>query len=361
MSNRNTPLWLLMIITLITNSMKKSYLFLFAAFCLLCLSSCEKKPAPIDDNGEEEVEYVEVGLKPKGVEVSVTPKSTRASSSDDLYGVNIWDITNYHKEGEDDWMGLQSDSYAAWLTEDITTEKIRLRKGRCYRICVVYIPNAKNVLYDYSGVYPPFAIIFGKFAHLGMGVCYGEYGVGGDNYGAIRKKGDKASGSFSSGYYFSDVDKYQGDLLVEASTDITLDVNLYKVMLGLNVNIQNMSEGYVKIRSDANEGTGNNEIILTPSNPSVNKYIVMGNYQYDPQKKDYVGSLGFIIEYYDAEGNSFIVRQYPLESDYEKDCVELTTMSTINISIDIQEFLDSIDAGLTPYIVEGSGRKDVYL
>lgn len=341
--------------------MKKSFLFYFAAFCLLCLSSCEKKPAPIEDNGEEEVEYVEVGLKPKGVDLSITPKSTRASSSDDLYGVSIFDITNMHKPGEDDWMGMQNDFYAAWLTEDITTEKIRLMKGRWYRIIVVYIPNAKNILYDYtSGHYPPFGLIFGKFAQLGMGVCYGNYCVGGDNYGAMRLKGDSNSGSFSSGYFLCPADKYQGDLLVEASSNITLDVNLYKVMIGLNVNIKNLSEGYVKIWSAANEGTNNHEIILTPSSPSVNKYIAMDNYQFVPSKQDYIGSIGFTIDYYDAEGNAFTIRQYPLDSDYDNGNVDLTTMSTINITIDIQEFLDSIDAGLNPHVVDSNG-KDVYL
>ena len=345
--------------------MKKSFLFYFAAFCLLCLSSCEKKPAPIDDNGEEAVEYVEVGLRPKGVDISVSPMNTKAGSSDGLYGVSIFKNLNTSQTT----YAIDAFPYAAWLTDDLSSETIKLVTGAKYYCYVVYIPNGKSVLADYdSGHYPPFATMDRTCPKLGDGVCYGgNYSAGGYNDGAARKKGDVMSSYFSTGYYFNDVEKYQGETEIEANANITIDVNLYKVMYALNVSVKNFSEGSIKIYSPMNEGIDNNVISLSPSNPSISKVLTFDNYAYASNNNgwpegtsfigpDYYGITRFEIEYTDSSNKTFSVMSVAYDG-----WDMIPRMSRINIEIDLEELLANVNAGLNANIVQDGEWKDIYL
>ena len=65
--------------------MKKTSLYLLAmASFLLCLYSCGKQLDPIPEEKEKEEVYVDLSLRPKGIDISVTPMATKASSSNDL-------------------------------------------------------------------------------------------------------------------------------------------------------------------------------------------------------------------------------------------------------------------------------------
>lgn len=328
--------------------MKKSFLFYFAAFCLLCLSSCEKKPAPIDDNGEEEVEYVEVGLKPKGIDISIDTRSTRASS-DDLYGMAVYKGLINDPNGKYD----SGSGYAGWLTEDLSSEKLKLKKGEVYYIVVLYIPNAKKILADYeSGTVVPFGALSQKFAKLGEGICYGDYASCAFNGGAAKKKGDKNSGMFSTGYFYSDVEAYQGEALITATGDMTIDINLYSIMFGLTVNITKFSEGSIRVSFPANgDEYGNNSFELTPSNPSVSRVIELGSPYFFDDIKEMAGGLEMVIDYFDKEGKAYRLAKY--ENGW------ITRMSRVNVNIDLEAALESIEAGLNPYVVPNGEWKDI--
>ena len=327
---------------------KKSFLFCFAALCLLCLSSCEKKSAPIDDNGVEEEEYVEVGLRPKGVDISIDTRSTRASS-DDLYGINVLKGYLNSPDGSKHY----NECYAGWLTEDLSSEKLKLKKGEVYYIEVLYIPNAKKVLADYeSGSVVPFGAFGNKFAKLGDGICYGDYSSCGFNGGAAKKKGDKDSGMFSSGYFYSDVEAYQGEALITATGEMTIDINLYSIMFGLNVNITNFAEGAVRVSFPANgDEYGNNSFELTPSKPSVSKVLELGCPCYLDDINEIVGGLEMYIDYFNKDGKTYRLATYVNG--------EVQRMSRININIDLEIALESIEAGLNAKMVPNGDWKDI--
>ena len=226
-------------------TMKKSILFLVMAMSMLyCLCSCEKSDNSNDIETEETEEYVELGLSLKGIDISTSPMSTKASSSD-LYCVGIYydyDVTNGNTSGNE---------YAAWLTDDITSEKIKLRKGKKYQCKVVYFPNGKKVLADYkNGSVYPICGMHLKTPKLEDGVIYdNNYGWGNLIHGAAKKKGDADSGMPASGYYFNDVVRYHGGTIIEANADIEAEVNLYLQMYELNVEVKNFTEGYIDIKS----------------------------------------------------------------------------------------------------------------
>ena len=318
--------------------MKKVLLFFVAATILLLnLQSCDNNASiePIE-------EYVELKLKPKGVDITVTPMS-RASSSD-LYCVGIY------KDGD----GASGLEYASWLTDDITSEKFILRKGQKYQCKVIYFPNGKEVLEDYTtgSVYP----ICGephKTPQLSDGIIYDtKYGWGNVILGAAMKKGNAKSGMSASGYFFNDVVRYHGGTVIDAQSDLEAEINLYLQMYELSVEVKNLKEGYIEIKGLQNVGWGdaenNNTIRLTPENPSIATKRVYDDVPYDFAKydsdfKNYEGGANFILYYTDAQGKTITI-----------DKVEhsIKRIHRLNISFDIQEFLESINAGITANPIE---------
>lgn len=325
--------------------MKKSILFLVMAMSMLYyLCSCEKSDNSNDIETEETEEYVELGLSLKGIDISTSPMSTKASSSD-LYCVGIYN------EGE----GTSGLEYAAWLTDDITSEKIKLRKGKKYQCKVIYFPNGKNVLADYkTGSVYPICGMHLKTPKLEDGVIYdNNYGWGNLILGAAKKKGDADSGMAASGYYFNDVVRYHGGTIIEANADIEAEVNLYLQMYELNVEVKNFTEGYIDIKSAHNCGYGeaenNNAIRLTPDNPTVKTIRALDEVPFDFHKtesefKDFTGSTQLNVYYTDTEGKSFTIGTISHG---------VKRMHRLNVSLDLEEILESINAGLIANPVEG--------
>ena len=320
--------------------MKKSIFSLFVVLGLLfCLYSCEKQDGGDGDTQKEE--YIEIGLMPKGIDFSITPMSSRASSSD-MYCVVV---TRGSLEG-----GIGSaQQYATWVTNDLTLEKFKLLKGDVYRFFVMYIPDGQNIL---EGVgYAPFNGIHAICPDLGDGICYGgDYYNQSGQYGRVCKIGDKTSSGYSWGYHLNDVDRYHGFVKVDATASVTLNVDLYRQMFGLNVVANNFTEGIIKIIPPLNENTGNNEIILTPSNPSASKILELidmpwcGNYFSDDFVKNHESALYFSVDYIDKDGKSMTILNYDKP---------IKRMTKLTMTLDVAAILEDIQAGLNPNVVMG--------
>lgn len=321
---------------------KIAFIFCIATTLLLCLQSCE-------DNSHleaEKEEYVELGLKPKGVDISIEPIASRASSSD-MYCVQVRQYKTGNDEGND---------YATWVTSDITTDRIKLLKGYTYQIWVMYIPDGQNII---EGVgYAPFNGVSQICPGLNDGICYGgKYGNHSGLIGSARKKGDKESGMVSNGYYLNDVDRYHGFVEVEATASLTLDVNLYRQMFGLEINATNFTEGTIRIYSGLNGQTGNNEIILTPSNSSVFKVLELGDMPWwgsgassEDDVKNYKGGAAFSVDYIGTDGKNITILNFD-ES--------VKRMTKVKINLDIKEILEDIFAGLNPNVISDEQWEEV--
>ena len=320
--------------------MKRFFCLALLSFGVLLLGSCGREEIPNEEIPIEE-EYVEVGLTPKGVDISVSPMGTKASSSD-IYCVQVW-------------RGNSDTYYATWLTDDLSTEKFKLLKGDEYAFSVMYFPNGQNIIMGAG--YTPLWSGGLQCPNIGDGICYGtNYGVDGE-CGAVRKKGDGESGLIANGYLMNDVDRYHGVVVVKATASVTLDVNLYRQMFGLDVTAKNFTEGEIRIADYSNDNSRyhGNDIYLTPTNPSISKVLEMRNmpWGWDSEEnyKNYNGGTCFHIDYIDSDGKSMTIvdmRDYPVKR-----------MTKLNISLDIKEILDDIEAGLTPHVVTGENWNEV--
>ena len=328
----------------------KRYSFLaFLALGLIAFNSCGQKENPIDENPIDEnpieEEYVELTLRPKGIDMSITPMSTRASSSSDLYIVMVF--TTEARSGN---------QYASWLTDDLSKEKIKLLRGKKYVCQVAYFPNGKEILADYESCsVAPICGGLGSIApKLSDGILYGsKYGFDTTLSGAAKKKGDKTSGSAADGYYFNDVVRYSGEVAIDAINDITADINLYMQVFGLNLNVVNFTKGHIKVSSPLNYGLGNNDITLTPSSPSISKVLTYDTCPWydDNDFENYKGMTNFVVDYYDVDGKSITI--FELQDYY------IARMTRLNLTLDLDEILNNVEAGLTPRVVTGENWNDV--
>ena len=317
--------------------MKKSIFSLFVVLGLsFCLYSCEKQDGGDTDGDTPKEEYIELGLMPKGIDFSITPMSNRASSSD-MYSVVVL-------RGEDQ-------PYATWTTNDLTSEKFKLIKGDRYRFFVMYIPDGQNIL---EGVgYSPFFGIHAECPGLNDGICYGaNYYNQSGLYGRVCKKGDKPSASYEWGYHLNDVDRYHGFVEVNATASVTLNVDLYRQMFGFDVVANNFKEGTIKIIPPMNNNSGNNEIILTPSNYSVSKILELIEMPWwgsitdfsEDCCKNFVSGLYFSVDYIDKDGKSMTILNYDKP---------IKRMTKLTMTLDVAAILEDIQAGLNPNVVTG--------
>lgn len=306
--------------------MKKLIICILFTLCLF--SSCTIQDEPI-----EEAEYVELYLRPRGIDFSFTPMETKSPSSD-IYTVCVF------KENGDEWM-----YYATWVTDDITSEKIMLLKGGKYVFCVMYIPDGQNIVAGRGKA--PFWTAPGICPYLGDGICYGtNYRCYGAEYGAVKKKEDKESGQATNGYRFNDVDRYHGTASVVASENITLDVYLYRQMFELDIVVTNFAEGTILVYSSSDDAE-NNSIVLTPTNPSISTVRELYHMPWggDGDESWYINHTSecyFNIDYLSPNGKTITIMQY---HGYIK------RLTKLNVSIDLQEVLSSIQASLNPKVV----------
>lgn len=304
----------------------KKVILILAVFSLLpFLQSCEKNvPA------EQPDDYIELGLSPKGVDISIE-SMTKGATSNDIYCVVVQ--KNEARE-----------TYAIWVTDDITTQKIKLLKGHKYRFFVMYIPDGKNIIYGDD--FAPF--ISGRpwiCPGLNDGICYGsQYGNPGAMYGAVRKKDDNDSGMPAGGYYFNDVERYHGYAQIdEAVTNVTLDVNLYRQMFALEIHAMNFTEGKLRINPPLTGGTGyvNNIQYITPSDSIYCKTMEMLMMPWfdscewsEDAVKSFVSQIEFVIDYIAPNGESMTILSY---NDYHP------RMTKIKITLDIKDILEDIE------------------
>lgn len=324
--------------------MQKILIFLTTICILLNFTACESQLP----NANEE-EFIELGLIPKGIDMTLSPMSTKATSSD-LYMVSVYKDK-----------AIDGNEYAAWLTDDLQSEKIKLLKGRKYVCCVYYFPDGKNILADYeSGSVYPICGFHLQTPRLSDGILYGaQYGYGNPISGAAKKKGDKNSGYQGSGYDLNDVVRYYGRVTINASEDITADIDLYMQMVGLNITALNLNKGVIMAYSPTNAQVGcpeNNAIYLTPESPSVDKVIAPNWqpwYQWGDDKDyiNYESTINLLIDYIDENNKGINILKL---SDYP-----IKRMTKLNITLDLDDILNDISAGITPNVVNDEEWTDV--
>lgn len=312
--------------------------FLMAAV-VMSFASCDN-----DNSAPQSEEYVEVRFQAKNLEFSASP-ITKSAPGEGLYGVQI------KNRGP-----LLFDTYACWLTEDLSSETFKLVKGSIYDVKVVFVPDAKNIIENENGYFgAPFSsdgmYVLGGGAYkespqLGHGVYYGNsVELSGATRGIGQRKGKPVNKLFSDVPLFSGGKSY-----FTADEDMTIDVNLYSCMFGLAVTVENLKEGKVHVYHgsytvNSYEAAVQNEaniFTLTSSSNSMDVELEMPNIPFgadDYSMKNNCWSPCWInIDYEYPDGT--------VVNLYSKNDLEVYRMNKYSLTFDLDEVLNSITGGL---------------
>ncbi len=321
--------------------MRKSLIVLTAVAAVsFSLISCDNEKGV----GPQEEEYVEVRFQANNLELSVSP-ITKSAPGEGLYGVQI------KNRGP-----LVFDSYACWLTEDLSSQTFKLVKGSIYDVRVVFVPDAKEIIENENGYYgAPFSSdgmyvlgggLFKESPQLGHGIYYGSsVELVSATRGIGQRKGKPVNKLFSDVPLFSGGKSY-----FTADEDMTIDVNLYSCMFGLAVSVENLKEGKVHIYHgsytvNSYEAAVQNEaniFTLTSSSSSMDVELEMPN-------------IPFGYDDYNMNNNCWspcwinIDYEYPdgsVVSLYSKNNLEVYRMNKYSLTFDLEEVLNSVTGGL---------------
>ena len=321
--------------------MKNSFLslLLLIVFSLLFFSCSSNQ----DPTKEEPVEYIEIGLSSLLVDYSETPMlSTKAFSDRDIFGVEIHDDNRNY--------------YASWLTSDLSSDVIKLVKNKRYVCYLVYMPNGQdivNINNDNTLDLPfmPMGYRTVKSPILNGGVFYGDYSIDFCNFGCVLKKGMQSRGYGWN--LWNDVDIYYGVTEICSNKDISMTVDLYRMMFGLKVSVENFKEGLVKV-ANSNTSLSTYVYTLTPSEPTMDKVLELGYMPFNDliptpddipssdRMRNWKSSDTFCVTYVTPEGEEFNI--------YNQQ-IEVKRLTRYSFTFDLNSFLEvcssSISANIT--------------
>lgn len=223
------------------------------SICLICSSillfSCGGSSLvdpDLPDTPEINADTVEVSVK-SAIHIDSEPLSTR-SSTNDLYAIQVWQKVPTTNDIGYSW--TEYFTYAHGYFDDLSKAVIKLAKRYNYGITIAYIPNGKNLLHQYpDGVYGvPCYNAWGRNGALNE-LVYGDgFELVNIGCGASQAKGIDDYMIQSNGW--SPIERYQGVVVdFNPNTESTINIKLYRMMIGFKLDISDFNEGVVTIRS----------------------------------------------------------------------------------------------------------------
>ena len=214
-----------------------------AAICMLGVG-CNKT-----DSANLQCEEVTVSLNISGdfdVEVVQDPL-TKAGSSDDAYGINVY----YDKEGD----GTTNDIYAYGLFDNVADMTITLLSNHKYRVVCNLVKDARNTLFfgqafnnTFSGYAYPFqtnssnsTLLNNKFI-IGTSTYFTGFGSGNAH------RANTASPSTSNYQTYARVNRFYGETdKYEPVPNGTIDVYLKRVVFGAKFVVSGLKGGSLSV------------------------------------------------------------------------------------------------------------------
>lgn len=206
----------------------------------------EEKPSePPAPESNIHPDSVIVGVNPI-IHIDSEPLSTR-SSINDLYAIQVWQQVPSTNEVGFSW--TECFTYAHGYFDDLSKAVIKLAKKYKYGITIAYIPDGKNLLHQYpDGVYgAPCYNAFGVNGALNE-LVYGDgFALMHIDSGGTQVKGIDDYRIQSNGW--SPIERYQGVVVdFDPNTESTINIKLYRMMMGFKLNISDFNTGVVTIR-----------------------------------------------------------------------------------------------------------------
>ena len=323
--------------------MIKSTISRFSLLLTAMFLFCECSSSIDDSNTQEDEDFVEIGFKSSFIDYSESPMyPTRAFSDRDIFGVEIRD------DG--------GNNYACWLTSDLGKEVVKLMKNKRYVCYLVYMPNGRDIVETHSDGTLGLPFCTSAYAtesspKLNEGVFYGGYSISFCNHGCVLKQGLQSRGYAYN--IWNDVDIYYGITEICSSEDITLTINLYRMMFGLNVDVKNLKEGVIKVSETGSLSTY--VYTLTPSNSSMDKVLELRympfNEMYptpdtipsDEQLLNWKSDGYLNIEYVNPAGQAFTILNKQIETK---------RLTRYSFSFDMNDFFDTYSSNIQAKITD---------
>lgn len=333
--------------------MRKSILLI--AFLALTMACTQNKPT---DTPQEVEEYVEICFTPRSVDIEVSPLLSTRGSSDDLYGLQIEPVTSNK-------IGIGSTPVVCWVTDDLSKSSISLLKNSTYLCALVYVPNGKNLIYKDGDKYgnPFFSLTKSSptydFIHYSP-----NYDINFAKNGASRAK-DKTDYKHQMNAW-NQIDIYHGMALITTTTAEDIQIDLYRMMFGLEINATNFNKGKIVVYSGvaaAGQGAPGYVYTLTPDKPNLDialeldtmpwfthPYIGMIELELLQDKiKNWEIPDTICIDYINESGRTYqFVRQDMM----------VQRMKKYKINLDVEALVDDIEENIKPNVIEDKWKEE---
>lgn len=166
--------------------------------------------------------------------ISSEPMSTRASNND-LYAVEVSKQNYFTNELGNDWIGTTI--YACGYFDDLSKAVIKLAKRDKYGVTVAYIPNGKELIYQYPDGH------YGAPCDTGLNSAINQvvYASGLNIYSNCQTSSHKDN-------LWNSIERYQGVTInFDPKTNTSVSVKLYKMVFGFKFEISDFHSGVVTI------------------------------------------------------------------------------------------------------------------
>ena len=198
----------------------KKIINVLAVIAAVTLPGCTKEHSPeVNSDGEMVLVHLKLGGE---IDVDETPL-TRAFTSDDLIGVQVYQGSDY---------------YAYGLFDDVSKMKIYLHSGKTYKFVCSVVKNGKSIIYPNSyGYHGPF-------------ICSDGYGTALNNafkYAIRYSFNHLANGEIENKSY-GKADRFYGEVSgFTPSNESSLSIPMKRVSFGVSISVSGITDGNVTV------------------------------------------------------------------------------------------------------------------
>ncbi len=237
--------------------------------CLAFLCGCGSTPGfgpeEPDDPAQPEISGDSVYVKLcTGGELKITTEPLGRETSDrDLFALNVFSEQEKYEGTAENISGYFT-PYAYGYFDDLNLVILKLAKSRYYHFALAYIPNGKDVLYQYpdGGYGNPCHCSFAKNGNLNEIVYAAGDGHGILNMATGSSQGKNVSSDLLINSDFNTIERYQGCLYnFSPQTATSVTIHLYRMMVGFKIIAEDFTEGKITLYGNSLEG---HKYVMTP-------------------------------------------------------------------------------------------------
>lgn len=223
----------------------KKYIYLFCLSILMLSCTSDNYFIPEDPTPPKTDELVTLSFGCGGELINVVSSPmTKATASNDLYLFAFWE----HKGGDENW-DTNWQEYGYIFTDNPDACQMSFRKNKKYTCDALCIPNGKNLIAEDNGVYGyPFNMPYQEAPKLNK-VFYGTHDFSAGFMGCTTPKGSSINALPGNSEYsnqYNSINKYFGFKKFEAESDANIDINLFRMMYSITLNVTNFTKGKIK-------------------------------------------------------------------------------------------------------------------